>query len=680
MKRQTKKIVRRDPIFIVLDRLRRTARLSVLFVAREIERAVPELKNSLISYVQCRRDTPAKVRSLLRRRAYPLVRSVDPHLLSWRGLAVRLSWAVVAAVMAFTLYGVLSPKSAIASVARLFAPAADILAPTRTRIVEVEPGDVTMLRGQPLAVRARIGGLRAKGETPERVALLWDGLTFSDRTVVLAEGKDDWWVAELPAVLESGTYRVVAGDACSKRYRIDVNPRPAVTAVRCRLSPPAYTGLPVRTIDDGNLDVPARTRIELTAMTSLPAREGYLERASGGRIWMKSLASANALSAEFEATRSDSYQILFETNCYDRTPDPQRFSFRTEAPVTYRIVCRADGVPEARILEPANVLRVEPDAILDVAYEAGDDYGLVALALRHKVDGAGGGRIPLPVEAGARKAAASLRWELEGLSLRAGNVVEYHVEATDNWPDGPHVGTSTPPHRFLVGPGEPGGKAQAGDQGQPSGQAPKAQEPAPGEAKRDGDTGDRDGAGGKTGEPPADASDKGAEKKKLSFAERIARAYQREFPKDGGEGDKTGEGSDGGGGSKAGEGADGGERGEAAGNGGAVGASYESVIGTAAQDQTGAHGRADEGEMALSEADLKELLEAMAQRLDDGSLPEEIPTDLAMSREELKRNLAEQLELLAERRPAEGGESGTSPGGAPTPVGCWGQGVEPTRI
>ncbi|MDP6438401.1 MAG: hypothetical protein QGH74_02090 [Candidatus Brocadiia bacterium] len=748
MKRQTKKIVRRDPIFIVIDRIRRTARrwaleagyaavllmavalvfggvlgdhalalqrtgraaffygfvaavavglaaatlvpmlarLSVLFVAREIERAVPELKNSLISYVQCRRDTPAKVRNLLRRRAYPLVRSVDAHLLARRVLAVRLSWAVVAAVLVFTLYGVLSPKSAVASVARLFAPAADILAPTRTRIVEVEPGDVTMLRGRPLAVRARIGGLRARRVTPERVALLWDGRTFSDRTVVLSEGKDGWWGAELPAVLEGGAYRVVAGDARSESYRIDVIPRPAVTAVQCRLIPPAYTGLPMRTIDDGNLDVPAGTRVELTATTSLPARVGYLEMASGRRIWMKSLAPSSALSAEFEATRSDSCQILFETIRYDRTPDPLVFSFRNEAPVTYRIVCRADGAPEARILEPANVLRVEPGAILEVTYEAGDDYGLAALALRYKVDGGRGGRIPLPVEAGACKAEGSLRWELEGLNLRAGNVVEYHVEATDNWPDGPHVGASMPPHRLLVGPGEPDGVAQAGDQGLPSGEAPEAQKPAPGEGERDGAAGDRDGPDGKTMESPEEGLDKVAGKGKSSLAERIARAYQRKYPSDSGEGEgapggEKGEGASGGekgegatGGEK-GEGAPGGEKGEGATGGDSaggrtgLGASYDSVTGTAAQDEGGAHGRADEGESALSEAELKGLLEAVQRRLDDGSLPEEILGDLAMSREELKQILAEQLELLAERRPAEGDSSEAPPARRSDPAG-----------
>jgi len=456
-------------------------RLSRLFVAREIERQTPELKNSLITYVQSLKDpdVPAELKALLAARARRYVGPVDPHLLARRGRVKRLGWAVALSMVLLGLYGLFSPKSTLASMQRLFSPASALLPPTRTRIAQVEPGDVHVIRGEPLTVRAMMAGA-----PPEQAAVLWSGETFSNRTVVMREEGEGWWRAELPQVIESGSYAVAAGDARSEDMRITALPRPAVQGIKCTLTPPPYTGLQPTTQDDGNLDVPAETQVELTASTNLPPARGYLQMASGSRVWMKPVGGENALVANFQVRQSDAYQVFFETVSYGRTTDPKSTSFRNSRPVSYRIVCRDDQPPHTVIFEPPEEIRVEPDQLVGVVYGAGDDYGLTSLALRYSINGGRGGYIELPLEAGAREVRGSLRWELDKLKLLRGDVVEYYIDATDNWPRGHRVITPRP-QRLLVGPEPPEGAAgipgQTGTE--PSRQPASTQQPgAEGEA------------------------------------------------------------------------------------------------------------------------------------------------------------------------------------------------------
>jgi hypothetical protein len=469
------------------------ARLNALFVARAIERTVPELKDSLMSYLQCRSDprVPAEMKLLLQHKAYGYVKSVDPRLVAHRDRSARLGWALLAAVTAFVLYAALSPKSVAVSLERLFAPTAPILPPTRTRITAVEPGDAYVLRGGTLFVRAQI-----KGARPEHASVLWSGSTFSNRRVLLSQEEDSrlsgpgaprrgggqgWWTGELPGVLEDGSYYVVAGDSRSEQYAIVALPRPAVTAVTGRIVPPPYTGLPVLALTDGNMDVISGSNVLLKATVNLPPREGYMQLASGGRIWLKPAgleAEGYTLTTAFTVTRSDSYRVFFKTQEY-----PDGSSFENSAPVTYQITCRDDEAPNVQLHNPPDGVRMAPDAVALVEYDARDDFGVTALALRYEIDRLQTGRVPLLADGSGRFVEGELKWNLAELAVREGDVVEYFIEAADNWPLGPHVAESER-RRILIGAGPTGdaGKsagqpAQPGEGGQPQ------QKPSEGDQK-----------------------------------------------------------------------------------------------------------------------------------------------------------------------------------------------------
>jgi len=519
-------------------------RLSQLYVAREIERSNPALRNSLISYLQCKEDmrVPRDVRRLLLDRTYGQVRSVDPKLLAETHLVARIGWALLGLLFIFVVYAFFSPKSVPVSIRRLLAPGKAILPPTRTRIVEVEPGTVYLLRGQNLSVHARI-----KGREIEHASVVWSGQSFLDKRILLSHRENDLWEGELASVLEDGIYYIAAGDTRSEQYSITTLPQPAVTRIVSTLVPPAYTGEDAETIDDGNLDVLTGTNVVLMVHTNLPPDSGHLQLASGGRVWLdRDEEKADVLTGRLTINRSDSYQVVFET-----MPYPDGSKFRNTSPVTYQIACRGDQAPRVTISNPPNRIRVAPDARVSVQYGAEDDFGLVKLTLKYSINGAHSGSVELPVEEVCLLVEDSHDWDLSGLSLRPGDEVEYLIEATDNWPRGPNVAPSEARKIFVeqeeqqlaeADPQASEGREEKEDE-QPQeepgekedGEAAEQEQPGQTESEEGKDGADGEGEGGeKEGEEPAAEAQR-------DLAQRVAEAYER-AQEQGGEAAEEGDG------------------------------------------------------------------------------------------------------------------------------------------
>jgi len=228
-----------------------TRRLSDLYVAREIERHVPELKNSLISYVQCRTDprVPREAKRLLVRRVGGSLAALDPHLVSHPKRALTLMWCALAIVVLLGLYAAFSPKSVLVSARRLFMPHARILPPTATRIVDVRPGDGWVAQGTAVQVRALVEGAR-----PQSVYVVWGDSRAAGQRIFLSDKGGRQWVGRFPAALQDIAYHVEAGDTRSENFRITVVPKCVVLKVRTSLVPPSYSGLPPSTVEEGAID------------------------------------------------------------------------------------------------------------------------------------------------------------------------------------------------------------------------------------------------------------------------------------------------------------------------------------------------------------------------------------------------------------------------------------------
>lgn len=419
-------------------------RMGRLYVARRMEAERPELRNALISYLQCRGDpgTPRELKLLLGRKAEKLIRPLDTRVAVDRTGYVRLGVAVCVLMALFLLYLVFAPKSSAVSLRRLFLPRTDILPPTATRLSEITPGDMYVITGDEPRLKVKVDGVRPRG-----VYAVWDGAGFEDRRILLSEKRSGLWEGRFPPVLSDGSYHVAAGDTRSDRFGIHVLPRPAVRQVTLTLRPPAYTGLPVRRVNDGSAEVIAGTEVSVRALTNLPPQSGYLQFDVGRRIWMRAVEGESALEAAFTALRSDAYSVHFESVRY-----PDGSSFANLAPVKFTIVCREDRAPQVTLHAPPDGIQLSPSDTAPVTYSVRDDFRVTRVRLRYSVGGLASPAIPI-AEPDARKLERAVHeWDLSGMPVRGGAVIVYYVEAEDNWPEVPHVGRSETRRIVVVGP------------------------------------------------------------------------------------------------------------------------------------------------------------------------------------------------------------------------------------
>ncbi|MDA1165062.1 MAG: hypothetical protein O3B13_18350, partial [Planctomycetota bacterium] len=117
-------------------------RVNTLYAAKTLEQASPELKSTLLNYVDLksagREVSPAIIESMEKRAAVTLSHAEIDDAVD-RSALLRLSYALLVAVVLFSLYAVFSPKKVWPSIVRIFAPAAEVSVSTQTAFLDVDP-------------------------------------------------------------------------------------------------------------------------------------------------------------------------------------------------------------------------------------------------------------------------------------------------------------------------------------------------------------------------------------------------------------------------------------------------------------------------------------------------------------------------------------------------------------
>ena len=136
--------------------------INPVFAARTIEQCKPTLKNSLINFLLLRgRQTELApvIYQALEQRAAADLSDVQIETAVDRRPVLRLSYLLLAVVGLICLYLALSPKSPLISAQRVLWPWADLRAPTRVTIENVEPGNTVAYLGEFVAVSADVKGV-----------------------------------------------------------------------------------------------------------------------------------------------------------------------------------------------------------------------------------------------------------------------------------------------------------------------------------------------------------------------------------------------------------------------------------------------------------------------------------------------------------------------------------------
>ncbi|MEW4571025.1 hypothetical protein AB1L88_24415 [Tautonia sp. JC769] len=442
--------------------LRRPARHALAAVA---ERARPEAGERLSAAVALIEDgelahgSPTLIAALVDRAADD-AKSIAPRLAvplrrPRRHLALGL-----AAVALVALPGVLAPDPFALLARRVLMPWTDPGTAGQLAIL-VEPGDALLARGEPLTISAVVRP-RFGPSVPDSARIAWTDASGSSHSLTMGPGSpssdanDQTFALTLPAVEGAITYRITAGPARTRAFRVSVVDPPRVASQRWTITPPAYTGLPPSTIDDPSSSVVVARQdslVAITVTTDLPSHRVTLDWPEEGAdgppdpIELTPARDADGTNrtrwtAEVVASASGPFAITAEDarGLADRSAPPGLLDVQPDAPPA---VALGDG---AEALGPGDRLVVPVAARDDLAVAAAELHVTI-----HRPDSPHDEPeqevIPLSLDGLGSPAARGLaEWDLTPLALTGGDSVSIRVRVVDSLPPprGPNEAWSDP--------------------------------------------------------------------------------------------------------------------------------------------------------------------------------------------------------------------------------------------
>lgn len=203
---------------------------------------------------------------------------------------------------------------------------------------------------------------------------------------------------------------------------------PSLTGISISIDPPAYTGLPSRTVDSADLRVVEASRLRWSLQFSIAPAKAWLQFDDGPRIALQ--PRDGRWQAERRIERAGLYRIVTDP----ALPPAQRR--------LHRIEMARDQPPQVRALQPAQnlSLRSAGQRTWPLAFEATDDYGVVASAELRIIQTSGDGEnissservVPLNGSGPPRERRFTHVFDLARSGLTVGNDVIVQLSVRDN--------------------------------------------------------------------------------------------------------------------------------------------------------------------------------------------------------------------------------------------------------
>ena len=335
-----------------------------------------------------------------------------------------LPWAVVPLLVLVALFSI-APSTFSAAAERLMAPGRAFFPPAPYAL-EVEPGNISMVRGEPLEIRARAVGSELPltatlevGRKDERAL----------ERVRLRVGSDGQFSHTLPGVRASLRYRIVTDDTASPWYTANAESRPLVRGVRVRVTPPGYSGRASRLLPEGVGDVTGLAGSTVRVNVGLggaQAARGWLRVAwQNGpvqRIPLR-IGSEGALG-QFALRGAGTYSVQLETAAGLANTDP----------AVYSLGVLSDAPPQITLVEGGTGSLSTSSR--SMRFRITDDFGFSGASLVWRIAERRSGRATGFQRTGLSARTRPLDQEI-GTSWRVpgaqpGDVVELYGEVRDN--------------------------------------------------------------------------------------------------------------------------------------------------------------------------------------------------------------------------------------------------------
>ncbi|HLQ46882.1 MAG TPA: hypothetical protein VK137_19205, partial [Planctomycetaceae bacterium] len=240
-------------------------------------------------------------------------------------------------------------------------------------------------------------------------------------------------------LLQSFTYHVVAGDARSPEYRVEIITPPSATVTEVRYDYPEYMELDPRTQQGGAIDVWERSAVTITAATNVPVKraefeltdtEDFANAYPGSTVRIEN-GKKLTIAWHADPRQADGkFPKFYRIKVWDAdgTPDPK--------PAVYPINVRLDQPPQVALIDPTTDLELPANGTVPLVVAARDpDFKLRTVSLKIALEENDITDEPLfdSEQQGAQQEIALKHdFNLEPLRLKAGDKIKFWIEAQDN--------------------------------------------------------------------------------------------------------------------------------------------------------------------------------------------------------------------------------------------------------
>ncbi len=413
-------------------------------IATHVEAAEPGLRENLLSAVELATDNPSAVhdspvfRSLLQGKvALQMAKIRIPKLLPIRLLAKWLVAALVIVAAVATVLNSPDPRFRVLA-ARAVLPGANIERVSRIHvdILQPSPSSMTVAKDETVAVVVEVSG----GDVDEVTLETFTSDGASQRQAMRARTSAEF-AANIHVTADTTEYRILAGDAVTRKHTILSKDRPRVVAFQKTYDYPEYSGLSDETVTEehGDILVLAGThaRLKLDLDQAVSVAELQIDTANSDKVTTIPLATNDA--GQWWAVVAVEEAAIYKVHLVSKdTGFENIFSPR------YEIRPLPDLIPRVGFVDQQETnLLLPPNDILALKGMAEDDLPLASLEQEFSINGRDWQSIGLELsdassteadpdlDPNAHRIRSQWEWDLLQLQLKTGDQVTTRLVAVD---------------------------------------------------------------------------------------------------------------------------------------------------------------------------------------------------------------------------------------------------------
>lgn len=342
-------------------------------------------------------------------------------IITFKPLRQKIRAAIASGVILVLLFFSVTPMSS--ALYRLVNFNKDFSTPPKY-IFLIKPGNSYLTKGESLKISVEVNDKKLTE------IYLWvkssDETGFHEKAIV--KNGNGIFVCNFDNVQNSIVYYASAEDVKSELYNITVVGRPVITGFEVKITPPAYSNIPVEILsDNGNITALPGSKTGFKISSSRELKSAVIEFSDSTKTGLK----INGSKAEGEITvkKDVTYHFMLTDKEGNSTINPAEYSIKTIL----------DAYPVIQLLSPGNNNEISSSVKLNVIAKISDDFGFSKLILNYRISESKYEKptdkftsVQMPLKSSTKEQDIYYTWDLSGLRLSEGDAVSYYLEVYDN--------------------------------------------------------------------------------------------------------------------------------------------------------------------------------------------------------------------------------------------------------